>query len=238
MATNNSINLSQSGIVNYNGTGTFTGVTVTQHDLLIGAAANSITSVAPSATAGIPVVSAGAASDPVFGTTVVAGGGTGLATLTAFELLAAGTTSTGNVQQIGLGSSGQVLTSNGAGALASYQPVAGTVTWVDVSSGSQTIAVGTGYVTDNATLVTYTLPATAAFGSVFEITGGVVGVGGWTIAQNAAQQMHLGSSATTAGVTGSVSSTNQYDGVKFVAVVAGASTIWTLLSSQGNLTIV
>ena len=49
-------------------------------------------------------------------------GGTGLATLTAYALIAAGTTSTGTFQQVsGLGSSGQVLTSNGAGALPTWQ---------------------------------------------------------------------------------------------------------------------
>lgn len=52
----------------------------------------------------------------------VAQGGTGLTTLTAYGLLAAGTTSTGNLQQVsGTGTSGQVLTSNGAGALPTWQ---------------------------------------------------------------------------------------------------------------------
>lgn len=52
----------------------------------------------------------------------VAQGGTGLTTLTAYGLLAAGTTSTGNLQQVsGTGTSGQILTSNGAGALPTWQ---------------------------------------------------------------------------------------------------------------------
>jgi hypothetical protein len=49
--------------------------------------------------------------------TTVPKGGTGLSTLTAYALLAAGTTATGNLQQIGLGTAGHVLTSAGAGAL-------------------------------------------------------------------------------------------------------------------------
>lgn len=53
----------------------------------------------------------------------VAQGGTGLATLAAWELLAAGTTSTGALQQVGIGTSGQILTSGGAGALPSFQPL-------------------------------------------------------------------------------------------------------------------
>jgi hypothetical protein len=57
-----------------------------------------------------------------FGTLGVAGGGTGLSTTTAYGLIAAGTTSTGNFQQVsGTGTSGQVLTSNGAGALPTWQ---------------------------------------------------------------------------------------------------------------------
>jgi hypothetical protein len=56
--------------------------TVTQYNALIGGAAGAIASVAPSATSGVPLISQGAASNPVFGTVVVAGGGTGAVTLT------------------------------------------------------------------------------------------------------------------------------------------------------------
>jgi hypothetical protein len=56
----------------------------------------------------------------------VGSGGTGLATTNAYGLIAAGTTSTGNFQQVsGTGTSGQVLTSNGAGALPSWQTSSG-----------------------------------------------------------------------------------------------------------------
>lgn len=52
----------------------------------------------------------------------VAKGGTGLSTATtAYGVLAAGTTATGAFQNCGAGTSGQVLTSNGAGALPSFQ---------------------------------------------------------------------------------------------------------------------
>jgi hypothetical protein len=53
-----------------------------QHDTLLGAASGGITSVAPSATSGVPLISQGAAADPAYGTMVVAGGGTGATTLT------------------------------------------------------------------------------------------------------------------------------------------------------------
>lgn len=46
MATNNAVNISAAGLVRYDGAGTFTGVTVTQHDVLIGGSSNGITSLA------------------------------------------------------------------------------------------------------------------------------------------------------------------------------------------------
>lgn len=54
----------------------------------------------------------------------VASGGTNVASFTAYAVICGGTTSTGALQSIaGLGSSGQVLTSNGAGALPTFQAV-------------------------------------------------------------------------------------------------------------------
>ncbi len=57
-------------------------------------------------------------SNPV----TVAQGGTGDATLTAYAVLCGGTTTTGAVQSVsGVGTSGQVLVSNGASALPTWQ---------------------------------------------------------------------------------------------------------------------
>ena len=62
-------------------------------------------------------------------TVTVAQGGTGVSTTTAYGLIAAGTTSTGAFQQVsGTGTSGQVLTSNGAGALPTWQTSSGITT--------------------------------------------------------------------------------------------------------------
>jgi len=53
----------------------------------------------------------------------VAYGGTGLSTTTAYSIICAGTTSTGNFQSLAsVGSAGEVLTSNGAAALPTWQP--------------------------------------------------------------------------------------------------------------------
>ena len=72
----------------------------------------------------------------VTGTLPVTNGGTGVATLTtAYGVLAAGTTATGALQNIGTGTANQVLTSNGAGALPTFQtPAGGGVTTISFGS--------------------------------------------------------------------------------------------------------
>lgn len=95
---------------------------LTNHNVLIGAGTPTITNVSPSATSGVPLISQGASADPLFGTAVVAGGGTGNTSFTAFSVIAAGTTTTGPFQNVsGVGTSGQILTSNGAAALPTWQ---------------------------------------------------------------------------------------------------------------------
>ena len=62
----------------------------------------------------------------------VAQGGTGATSQTAYAVLCGGTTSTGAYQSIaGVGTTGQVLTSNGAGALPTFQTAGGGVTLSD-----------------------------------------------------------------------------------------------------------
>lgn len=92
-----------------------------------------------------------------------------------------------------------------------------------------------GYVTNNAGLVTLTLPVTAAFGTALAVQG--LGAGGWTIAQNAGQNIQVGSVSTTVGAGGSLSSTNRYDSIQILCVVA--NTTWAMLGGpQGTLTVV
>lgn len=45
MPTNNAINLKSAGLAKYDGAGTFSGVRVTNHALLVGASSNGITSL-------------------------------------------------------------------------------------------------------------------------------------------------------------------------------------------------
>ncbi len=112
---------------------------------------------------------------------------------------------------------------------------AGIFNWTDVSGTSQTIAINTGYFSDNAGTVAFTLPATAAQFSIFRIVGVQ---GAWTLAQAANQQIKIGNTATTVGITGSLASSNAGDCVECIAVVGGASTIWRVISMIGNITVV
>jgi hypothetical protein len=92
--------------------------TITQYNIQTGGASNLLNNVAPSATSGVPVISQGAASQPVFGTAVVAGGGTGRTSLTNHGVLVGATTSA--ITQLAAGSAGQVLQSGGASADPAY----------------------------------------------------------------------------------------------------------------------
>ena len=107
--------------------------------------------------------------------------------------------------------------------------------WINVTSSPQNLVANLNYLSNNgASLITYTLPLTAAFGTVIQISG--FSSGGWTLAQNAGQSINFGSLTTTTGVGGSLSSSNKNDYVRLLCVTA--NTTWNVISSIGNLTIV
>ncbi len=227
MVTNNAIALTTAGITGYDGAGNFTGTAVTAHNIIVGGATSQVlVNVAPSATAGVPVVSAGASSNPTFGTAVVAGGGTGLTTLTAFQLIAAGTTSTGNLQQIGLGNANQILTSNGAGALSSFQTLPVISSWV-VQGGSVTGAASTGYLVNNNTAA-ITLPTAQTTGTTISIYNDV----GASVVVNAgtAQTIRIAAGTSTSGGT----ATSAAQGDCLTLVFRSATSTWNAVSSEGT----
>lgn len=128
------------GVLTGNGTSAITANVVTQYGTIIAGASNAVSSIAPSATTGIPYISQGSAANPAFGTAVVAGGGTGETTFTAYSIIAAGTTATGPFQNVvGLGSLGQVLTSAGAASLPAWMtPAANSITITGDTGGGLT----------------------------------------------------------------------------------------------------
>lgn len=113
-------------------------------------------------------------------------------------------------------------------------PSGGGFTWVNVTGTSQSMSINTGYIANNGSLVTMTLPATAAVGSVIEVAGN--GSGGWSITQNSGQTIHFGNVNTTTGVGGSLSSTNRYDSLQMVCTVA--NTDFVVKACMGNITFI
>lgn len=103
-----------------------TAVTTVQYNSLVGGTSNSIVSVAPTATAGIPLVSTGNASNPSFTTAVVAGGGTGATSFSDVNsVLLTGATGTSALTSLTSGASGEVLTSQGVGVAPIWTTPAG-----------------------------------------------------------------------------------------------------------------
>ena len=110
--------------------GALTVATVTASDIASGAALTKADDTNVTLTlGGTPTTALLAATSLTLGWTGTLGvgrGGTGVGTLTEFAILAGGTTPTGAIQQVsGLGTAAQVLTSNGAGVLPTWQASTG-----------------------------------------------------------------------------------------------------------------
>lgn len=134
------------------------------------------------------------------------------------------------------GTSGQVLTSNGAGVAPTYQAAASSTFPWTLTTVDATLVVNNGYIANKAGLLTMTLPASATVGQVIAITNINTAVG-WRIAQNASQQIFMGNQSTTAGVTGYLEATALGDTVNIICTTAGSSTVWQAVYLIGNITV-
>ncbi len=162
----------------------------------------------------------------------VSGGGSGTSpvlTLTGNTGGAVGPT-TGNINIVG---SGGTTVAGNAGTSTLTITVAGSMSYTEVTGTTQAMAVNNGYIANNAGVVTLTLPATAAVGDAVAVVG--KGTGGWSIAQNSGQTIHMLSSNTTTGVGGSLASTVRYDCVTLRCTTA--NTDWVVQTCMGNLTV-
>lgn len=179
----------------------------------------------------------------------VANGGTGASTLTDNGVLLGSGTSPVSVTAVG--TNGQVLIgSTGADpAFATITSTGSTIAFTlgantlnievnspitEVTGTSDTLVVGNSYIANNGSLVTLTLPSTGVLGDTIQIMG--KGAGLYKIAQNASQQIFNIASATTAGVTGSLTAVEQYASLTLRCTTA--NTGWTVAHSSGTFTAV
>jgi hypothetical protein len=157
---------------------------------------------------------------------------------TAYAVICGGTTAqTTALQSIAsVGTSGQILTSNGAAALPTFQDAApGGLTWSVITDSTDDLEASNGYFANNATSVTFTLPATASVGDTFEVVA-MHASGTFIIAQNAGQTIQVGNTATTTGAGGTITSTDIGDWIQIVCNVT--DTGFHANVKQGNLTLV
>lgn len=150
---------------------------------------------------------------------IVTDSGTATPASNSFSIVGAGGASTS--------ASGSTVTVTASGG-------GGGTTWSEITTATKTMVVAEGYVSNRAGGVTYTLPATATLGDEMYVVGKA---GTWVIAQNASQQILVGSGATTVGAGGSVTSTDAGDTIHLVCTTGGASTVWRAISAVGNLTL-
>ena len=109
--SNTQVQFNSSGSFGGSANLTFDGTTLTANDI-----------IDSSLTASKPVFTNGSKNLVSTGTLGVDQGGTGLSTTTAYSVVFTGTTATGNFQaSAGPGTSGYILTSNGAGTLPTFQ---------------------------------------------------------------------------------------------------------------------
>lgn len=119
---------------------------------------------------------------------------------------------------------GSTLTINSTGGM-DWNTTAVNVANMAVNNGYFCIAAG-----GNLTLG---LPAVSALGDVVSVS--LDGATSWQITQAAGQQIRVGSSTTTLGAAGTLTSTAQGDSVELVCRVA--NTLWVVQSTMGNLTV-
>lgn len=161
------------------------------------------------------------------GTLGVSRGGLGIATVPSNGQIPIGNGT--NYTAAALTAGTGITVTNGAGTITLAS--SGADPWVDQTTATITMAVNTGYTADaGASLITLTLPATSAIGDWVEVTGKAAGL--WKIAQASGQQIKVGTSSTTLGATGALSSVNQFDCVRLRCLTA--NTIWAVVSQQSS----
>lgn len=103
----------------------------------------------------------------------------------------------------------------------------GAFTWNEVAGTTQAAAVNNGYICQNASDTTVTLPATCAVGDIIKVQG--AGGGNWILAANTGQTIAVTSSTSTT-TAGNLTASDRYDYVEVQCIVA--NTTWVLSNSD------
>ena len=93
------------------------------------------------------------------------------------------------------------------------------------------MAVNNGYIANNASQVSLSLPASSIIGDTIKVQG--KGTGGWRVAQNAGQTIYFNSLISTTGTSGYIESTQRYNSVELVCITANND--WAVNSASGNI---
>lgn len=179
----------------------------------------------------------------VNGTTQLTSLGTGVMQTNASGVVSS---SAGSNGQLIIGSTGSApawanLVSSGGSVVFTAGPntldlnvTGGGISWLDVTTATQGLVGNRGYYANRgAGNVAFTLPITASRDTIIRIVGIQ---NGWTVAQNAGQQIVYGVLSTTVGVGGSLASTSARNCIEMICIVA--NTTWQIMSSVGNITVV
>jgi hypothetical protein len=192
----------------------------TNHALFVGRGTGTntpATTIAPGSTSGVPLISQGAAADPAYGTAVVAGGGTGVATFANVNsMIITGTTAIGAVQNPANGASGTVWTSNGVGVSPTWQ-----------TNTSNTFTVARQVFTNSGT---YT-PTAGMDYCIIEAIGGGGGGGGYILNND----IRFGGGGAEGGYANGVFSAATV-GASQVVTIGAAGTATTAAGGVGGTT--
>ena len=139
--------------------------------------------------------------------------------------------SAGNIDIVGIGPVS--VTGNPGTSTLTISVSATGMTWQTISA-SQTLAIQNGYFCTGGGALALLLPAVSSVGD--EIIISLDGSTSFQITQGAGQSIKIANQASTAGVTGSVTTTQQGDTITLVCSVANLN--WRVINSVGNFIIV
>ena len=207
--------------------GPYTPATYTDHGVLVGSGATSITALAVGDTGEVLIGASGA--DPVFGALGVDSGLTVHGVLLGEANSAIVATTAGSNGQVLLGSTGAdpafgtLTTTTGlaftTGAASLAINVAAGGFNINAASTGVALVVQNAYTVTQAGQASFSLPTTAAVGTRVVIASASTNAAGWIITQAASQVIYANSNTTTGGITGTLAGAVQC-GVELMCTVA------------------